>query len=139
MDITRRLKHCLTKDEVQAMLEACSDLRDKAAIMLVFDAGLQVSELTSLTWEDATDDAENPLKLLVTGTGAITRQVLIERRIWNKYVAPLFFDGLEGGAAGCTSTPVEPRIFPISVQRLHQAIEEAAARAGFEKKVSSQR
>jgi integrase len=139
MDIARKLERCLTKDEVQAMLEACSDPQDKAVIMLVFDAGLQVSELTSLTWEDVTDDAENPIKLRVTRTDSTPRQVLVERKLWNKYVAPLFFAGLEGGAAGCTSTPAEPRIFPVSVQRLHQTIEEAAARVGFAKKVSSQR
>jgi integrase len=121
-------------DEVQAMVEASPDPRDKAAIMLVFGAGLRVSELTSLKWEDATDDAENPIKLRVTSTDTTTRQVLIDRRLWNKYVAPLFFAGLEGGAAGCTSTPAEPFIFPVSQQRIHQTIKEAAARAGVEKK-----
>ncbi len=129
----------LTKDEIQTIMEASPDPQDKAAIMLVFGAGLRISELTSLTWEDVTDDAENPIKLRVTSTDATTCQVLVERRLWNKYVAPLFFASLDGGAAGCTSTPAEPRIFPVSMQRIQQTIEEAAARTGIEKKVLSQR
>ena len=125
----------LTKDEIQAMVEESPDPQDKAAIMLVFSAGLQVNELTSLTWDDITDDAENPIKLRVTSTDATTRQILIERRLWNKYVAPLFFASMEGGGAGCTSTPAEHRIFPVSQQRIQQTIEEASDRAEIEKKV----
>ena len=113
----------MSDDEVQALLETSSDPRDKAAIMLVFSAGLRISELSSLTWDDVIDDAENPIKLHVTDTNAATRQVLVERRLWNKYVAPLFFSNLEGGAAGCTSTPAEPRIFPVVGQLIQQIAE----------------
>lgn len=113
------------------MIEVASDLRDKAAIMLVFRAGLRIKELLSLTWNNVLDDAENPIKLQVTSTAPSTRQVLVERKPWNEYVAPLFFANLQGGAAGCTSTPGEIRIFPVSRQRIYQTIEMAAARARF--------
>lgn len=133
------VRHGLTKDEIQAIVAASPDPQDKAAIMLVLSAGIQVGELTSLTWDDVTDDAENPIKLRVTDMDSQIRQVLVERRLWNKYVAPLFFAGMEGAAAGCTSTPAESRIFPVSLQRIHQTIQEAAACAGIEKNFLSHR
>lgn len=123
-----------TQAEVQAMLEASPDPWDKAAIVLVCGAGLHISELTNLTWDDAIDDAENPIKLRVTGSNSQTRQVLVERRLWHKYVAPLFFASMEGGAAGCTSTTAQPRIFPVIQQTIQHTIEQALARAGIEKK-----
>lgn len=126
------VRNSLTQDEVQAMVKATPEPRDKAAIILVCDVGLRVSELVNLKWDDVIDDAENPIKLQVTGTESTTRQVLVERGLWSEYVAPLFFASLEGGAAGCTSTPAVPCIFPVLPHKIHQTLKQAAVRAGLE-------
>ena len=118
---------------LEAVLETVSDPRDKAAGVLACGAGLDVSELSHLKWDDVIDDAENPIKLLVAGVEFGPRQVLVERKLWNTYVAPLFFASLEGGAAGCTSTPAEPRIFPMSPHKLSQVVAQLTASLETEK------
>lgn len=128
----RSVRSDLTQDEVQAMVKATPEPRDKAAIILVCGIGLRVSELVNLQWDDVIDDAENPIKLQVTGTESPTRQVLVERGLWSEYVAPLFFASLEGGAAGCTSTPAVPHIFPVLPHEIHQTLKQAAVRADIE-------
>ena len=128
------VRRSLTQDEIRALIEVSPDPWDKAAIVLVFSAGLRVSELAYLTWDDVIDDAENPIRLRVTGTDSQTRQVRVARKLWHKYVAPLFFVSMDGGAAGCTSTSAEARIFPVIQQTLPQTVEQAATRAEIEKK-----
>ena len=115
-----------TDDAVQTVVEAVTDPHDKAAIMLAYSAGLQLRELENLKWDDVIDDGESPIKLQVSDANTTARQVLVERKIWHTYVAPLFFASMEGAAAGCTSTPAEPRIFPVLSGKVEKIIEQVA-------------
>jgi len=49
---TREIPEILTRDEVQALIEATDNLRDKCILMVAYSAGLRVSEVAKLRVKD---------------------------------------------------------------------------------------
>ena len=95
---------CLTAEQVQKLLKACDETRDKALILLMVDTGLRREEVLSLDWEDV--DITTGVVRVERGkggkarsvvVGVTTRRVLLAyRRELNMPAGPLFVtrDGL---------------------------------------------
>lgn len=76
--IKNREKHYLSKEDVQAMIETCSNLRDKAIIMMYGATGLRVSELISVKLSQITDTHE----LVILGKGNKERTVFLNDKVY---------------------------------------------------------
>ena len=61
-----KLPEILTEQEVKRMIQATSNLRDKAIIALLFDAGIRIGELTNLKVKDV-DLTGEPGHIIVDG------------------------------------------------------------------------
>ena len=66
----------LTQEEVNLLIGATQGVRDRVLVETLYFAGLRVSELTELTWQNCIR-AANVDKLVVTGKGKYTREVPI--------------------------------------------------------------
>ena len=75
----RKLPLILSRDEVQALLEAPSDLRDRAMLAILYGSGLRVSEVTRLKVADI-DSARNVLWVRF-GKGRKDRQALLPPKL----------------------------------------------------------
>ena len=71
----------VTEAELARMLSAEPDLRNHAALRLLYGAGLRVSELCALCWRDLAA-AKPGGQATVFGKGGKTRAVLIQPRLW---------------------------------------------------------
>jgi integrase/recombinase XerD len=66
---------CLTAEQVQTVLAACANPRDKAVILLMVDTGLRRSEVIALNWGDV--DMATGLARVTRGKGGKARSVVI--------------------------------------------------------------
>lgn len=138
-----RLPDTLSIDEVAALLDACptetpSGLRDKALLETLYATGARVSEVLSLSVDDATAalDSETGGVLAVTGKGNKQRLVPLGSKARDALEAylvrgrPVFANGSSHALL------LNKRGGALSRQSAWNAIKQAAARAGLEKDVS---
>lgn len=138
-----QLPDTLSIDEVAALLDACptetpSGLRDKALLETLYATGARVSEVLSLSVDDATAalDSETGGVLAVTGKGNKQRLVPLGSKARDALEAylvrgrPVFANGSSHALL------LNKRGGAMSRQSAWNAIKQAAARAGLEKDVS---
>jgi site-specific recombinase XerD len=65
----------LTASDVQKLLSACTEKRDKALILLMVDTGARRGEVCALNWQDV--DIASGLVRIVEGKGGKTRSVVV--------------------------------------------------------------
>jgi site-specific recombinase XerD len=95
---------CLNAEQVETLIKACDDIRDKALILLMVDTGLRREEVCQLDWEDV--DITSGVVRVDRGKGGKARSVVVGvttrrallayRRELNMPAGPLFVtrDGL---------------------------------------------
>lgn len=89
---------CLTAEQVEKLIKACDETRDKALILLMVDTGLRREEVLSLDWEDV--DITTGVVRVERGKGGKARSVVVGvttrrallayRRELNMPAGPLF-------------------------------------------------
>jgi site-specific recombinase XerD len=75
-----------SEDQVEIILKACKDKRDRAFILLMIDSGLRRAEVIALNWSDV--DMSSGIVRVVRGKGGKARSVVIgieTRRALLKY------------------------------------------------------
>jgi len=90
MKFTRDIPEILTRDEVQALIEAADNLRDKCILMVAYSAGLRVGEVAKLRVKDI--DSLRMQIFVEDGKGDKDRYALLAestlavlREFWLKY------------------------------------------------------
>jgi len=124
----RKLPVILSRGEVKALLEAPSDLRDRAMLAILYGSGLRVSEVTRLKVADI-DSARNVLWVRF-GKGRKDRQALLPPKLrellrcyWRiTHSTDWLFPGARPGQ-------------PVSVKTVYTACRQAALSAGIVKSV----
>ncbi len=124
----RKLPVILSPDEVKALLEAPSDLRDRAMLAILYGSGLRVSEVTRLKVADI-DSARNVLWVRF-GKGRKDRQALLPPKLrellrcyWRtRKPKDWLFPGARPGQ-------------PIAVKTIFRACRKAARSAGITKSI----
>lgn len=94
----------LTKDEVQAILDATDNLKHKCILMTIYGSGLRLSEASNLKISDI--DSKNMRILVEQGKGKKDRYVLLSqsnldllREYWKQYKPKHWlFEGMEKGS-----------------------------------------
>jgi site-specific recombinase XerD len=126
----QRLPAVLSPEEVAEMLRKARNPKHRALLMLLYSAGLRVSELVRLQPSDL--DAERGLVWVRGGKGDKDRYTLLARRAVE--AVQLYRDAYPTGhwlfPGGCPDRHLTPR----SVQRV---VERAAKAAGIEKHVTT--
>lgn len=125
----QRLPVVLNDEEVLAILDATSSLRDRALLELGYAAGLRVSEVTGLRITDI--DSQRMAIRVEQGKGRKDRYVMLSeslletlRAYWRQYKPRVFlFPGLGGKK-------------PLDVTVAQRAFGQARDRAGIKKRVS---
>jgi len=119
----------LTETDVQRMIALECHPRNHAILILLYGAGLRVSELCALKWKDLAERPDGG-QISVFGKGNKTRNILLPPSVWNAVVslrqesqaeAPVF-RSRKGG-----------HLHPSQVWRI---VRKAAQRAGVEQNVS---
>ena len=123
----RRLPRYLEPGEVARMVEACSSLRDRVIILLLFTTGLRVSELVSLRKDDV--DLEKR-SIRVRGKGGKERVVYFPEAL-----VPLLKEYMERlpGDSEYLFPSAEGHMHYTTVERI---MKRAAVSAGLKKKVT---
>jgi integrase/recombinase XerD len=124
----RKLPLILSRDEIKAMLEAPSDLRQRAMLAILYGAGLRVSEVAGLKVADI-DSGRNVLWVR-SGKGRKDRQALLPPKLrellrcyWrSRRPSEWLFPGARPGQ-------------PVSVKTVYGACRQAAHSAGIAKSV----
>lgn len=125
----RKLPVVLSEGEVRRLFEALSNLKHKTMLMLVYSAGLRVSEVVRLQWEDL--DEERGMMHIRGAKGkkdryTILSNVLVQilQQYWKIYQPREWL--FEGELAGK----------PYAIRSAQNVFERAVQRAGISKQVS---
>jgi integrase/recombinase XerD len=110
----------LTRDEVQAALAACDRPRDRLILRALWETGVRVSELTSLTSESI-DFTSEALRVVTLKRRGHMRAVPLRPALMGELARHI-------AAVGIRS---ECRLFPMTRQRVHQIVRGAARKAGL--------
>jgi len=109
-----------TRDQVTLLLSACKRPRDRLILRVLWETGVRVSELVSLTSES------------IDFTGEALRVVTLKRRGHMRAVPirPALLGELARHIAG-TGIRADERLFPVTRQRVHQIVRREARKAGL--------
>ena len=110
----------LTRDEVQALLGACERPRDRLLLRILWETGLRVSELGSLTPESI-DFTSEALRVVTLKRRGHMRSVPLRPALMGELARHI-------AAVGIRS---ECCLFPMTRQRVHQIVRRAARKAGL--------
>lgn len=88
---------CLTPEQVNILVEACNNLRDKFLIRLLYESGLRIGEALGLRHEDMVTGKDNALKIIprvdnvnfVRAKGGVERKVHVSKELMQWYSAYL--------------------------------------------------
>lgn len=72
---SKKLPIVLSKDEIQAMFDACQNIKHKVILTMLYACGLRVSELINLKW--ANIDRSRMIINIIEGKGKKDRQVAL--------------------------------------------------------------
>ena len=72
---SRKLPIVLSQDEIQRMFNACTNLKHKVILSLLYSAGLRVSELINLKWQHI--DRSRMIINIIQAKGKKDRQVIL--------------------------------------------------------------
>lgn len=118
----------LSPQEIEALVRATTNERDRLLLALAYACGLRASELCGLTWKDL-QPREGGGQALIYGKGSKSRVVLIPPGLWDQLL------GLE--RSGRTEAVFYSyRHKPLERTRVHQIVKEAAERAGLNPEAS---
>lgn len=88
---------CLTPEQVNTLVEACNNLRDKFLIRLLYESGLRIGEALGLRHEDMVTGKDNAIKVIprvdninhVRAKGGVERTVHVSKELMQWYSAYL--------------------------------------------------
>jgi len=123
----------LSPDEVASMIREEVNQRNRLILLLLYSAGLRVSELCCLKWKDVKQRGESG-QVTVLGKGQKTRTVLLPALVWNEIYSIR-------GDADASSPVFQSREGDDSGQHLdrtqvYRIVASSAKRAGIQGKVS---
>jgi integrase len=110
----------LTRDEVHALFEACTTPRNRLMVRTMWQTGVRVSELLSLT-PDSVDWNAQVLRVRTLKRRDHIRSVPLRSGLLGELARHI----AGGGIAG------DRRLFPVTRQRVHQIVARAARQAGL--------
>jgi site-specific recombinase XerD len=126
---TTRLPTVLSRDEVRSLLHAIENPKHRAIVLLIYSAGLRVSEVVGLRAEDL--DRERELLRVRRGKGDKDRYTVLSERAWKALVRYR------------ATAPRSPWLFPgvdtrkhLSARSVQHVVADARERAGIEKHVT---
>ncbi|MDZ7778681.1 MAG: tyrosine-type recombinase/integrase [Gemmatimonadota bacterium] len=126
----RPLPTVLAPDEVARILQKPRNSKHRALLMLLYSAGLRVSELVRLTPEDL--DVERGLLRVRRGKGGKDRYTLLARRAVE--AVQIYRDAYPTGPWLFPGSTPESHLTTRSVQRI---VQQAAEAAGLQKRVTA--
>lgn len=94
---------CLTAEQINTLVEACSNLRDKLLIRLLYESGLRIGEALGLRHEDMITGKNNAIRVIprvdninyVRAKGGMERTVDVIKELMQWYSAYLIDEYLE--------------------------------------------
>ena len=125
----RLAERILPEEDVQRLLAAHADARDRVLLNLIYIAGLRVSEACQLRWRNLRPRGDGG-QITVYGKGGRTRAITVPASLWSGLV------GLRGAAGA--EAPVFPSRSGKSLDRgrVRRIVRQAAERAGVAGPVS---
>ena len=125
----RLAERILTEEQVQRMIALESNPRNKVMLRVMYAAGLRVSEITDLRWQDV-HEREKGGQISVHGKGEKTRHVLLSPATWRA------LSDLQEKAVPANPVFASQKGGALSRMQVYRIVREAADRAGIEKNVS---
>lgn len=129
----RLAERILPEPDLHRIMSLEKDARNRAILMLLYAAGIRVSELCELSWRDLQTNGEGG-QVTVLGKGSVTRSIQIPASVWKLVM------GLRQANAGMNDPVFQSRkkksggrLKPLAVLRIVRA---AAQRAGINSPVS---
>lgn len=115
----------LTEEQVFTMLAKEEDARNHALLRLIYNAGLRVSELCNLNWNDVQPNATTGGQVTVLGKGDKVRSVAISKETYTELIA------LRGAASAYSPVFVSREHGHLTRGQVFNIVSDAAVRAGI--------
>jgi integrase/recombinase XerD len=129
----------LTEEQVAQMLTLETNQRNHAILMLLYGAGLRVSELSALTWSQVQKRGETG-QITVRGKGGKTRSILLNVVVWREIVALRKREGSDADYVFQSRMSISgagrPTARRLDISQIHNIVKLAAERAGIAGNVS---
>ena len=119
----------LTQDDVEKLILAASNQRDRLLLSLLYACGLRVSEICPLSWSDL-QPRDNGGQALVYGKGQKSRIVLIPAGLWQQLIQL-------PRSSQTDAVFYSYRHKPLERTWVHKLLKEAAIKAGINPKASA--
>jgi integrase/recombinase XerD len=120
----------LDRESVVRMIALEPNVRNRAILMLLYDSGVRVSELTAVTWQDIQPRGNDCAQITVQGKGNKIRTVLIGPRTYAA-VRTLPWQGTASSVFASKSGR------PLDQSMVWRIVRAAARRAGIDASVST--
>ena len=129
--VKRKLPTTIGANEVKRTINACTKMRDKLLVSLLYATGMRVSEIVRLRWQDL--DFERNLVHVRQGKGSADRQVSMPRSY-----RPVLRSLAEHASPGEWVFPgeVESKDRHLSPRTVQRVVTRAARLAGISKKIT---
>ena len=76
------VERILTPEEVDGMIAATTDFRNRLILKTLYLTGIRVSELCGLRWKDAISSRSGGAQINIYGKGGRTRRVHVPQELW---------------------------------------------------------
>jgi len=126
------VKRKMTEVEVAKLIEATKTPRDRLMLQVIYAAGLRISEVCRLKWDDVIHDGNGKVTLCILGKGNKERVVLLPKRVGLNLLA--FRDGASANAPVFVSRWSGEH---MTINGVHRMLKKIVARAGIDKPVSA--
>ena len=127
--IQRRNPAVLSKDEIKALIGACSSDKSRLLVQFLYSSGLRVSECLNLSVEDL--DFKQGVCNVRQGKGKKDRITLISNSLMGSLQGFLSKNGISGGLIFRNASGSQ-----LGVRNVQKIVSSAAKRAGVTKKVT---
>lgn len=128
----RFASHVLSEDQMHRLIDCARPGRDQVILLLLYIAGLRVSELCSLTWQSFHQLKDGGARLVVVGKGNKSRSIKIPEWLWIK-IQSLVEDRPLNLSERVFLSQMSDR---ITTARVWQIVRDAAIRAKIDRPVS---
>ena len=123
----------LSPDEVASMIREEVNQRNRLILLLLYSAGLRVSELCCLKWKDVKQRGESG-QVTVLGKGQKTRTVLLPALVWNEIYS--IRGDVDASSPVFQSREGDDDGQHLDRTQVYRIVSAAAIRAGIQGKVS---
>jgi integrase/recombinase XerD len=131
--VTKTAEDLITADEIERMVTACTWTRDRALLLTLYEGGMRIGEIGTLTWGDVKFDEKG---VVITVKSQKTEKARYLRLVMAREHLARWKADYPGEARADAPVFISTRREPLAYSTLTKQIQRIAKRAGMEKRIT---